>query len=77
MPKKTEQLGNVVGKDFEARDIGKKVDYKTFRAHLVNVGVRISPDDKRALEQHFAARGLKLGQGLRMVIRDYMNQEKI
>lgn len=70
---KADEARKALEKDQETRNI----DYSSFESHMVSAGVRLPESDKRALERHFSERGLKLGQGLRMIIAEYMKRERI
>ena len=53
----------------------------TFEKHkptdMVTVGVRISPVDRKRLQGYFEARGLRLGQGLRMILKDWLETNRV
>ena len=44
---------------------------------LTPYSVRLPQDDINALQAHFRGKGLRLGQGLRMIIKEYMTREGI
>lgn len=56
----------------ERRDFGKYGD-----SDMVTVGVRLSPIDRDRLEAYFSNRDLKLSQGLRMAIKEWMAEKRI
>ena len=39
--------------------------------------IRLSELDKKALEKHFQRKGLRMAQGIRMIIREYMEREGV
>ena len=41
----------------------------------VTFSVRLYKKDREKLRDYFQSRGLKLGQGLRMIIKDFMNSQ--
>ena len=55
----------------------RKIDYKDWDENMTSISFRIPESDRVALEKYFASRRLKLSQGLRMVVADYMNREQI
>jgi len=60
------------------RDADKReIKYEEFESHMVPVGTRLPEDQKRALERYFIAKGLKLGQGVRLIISEYIQRERI
>jgi hypothetical protein len=56
----------------ERRDFGKYGD-----SDMVTVGVRLSPADRDRLEAYFSKRDLKLSQGLRMAIKEWMADKRV
>lgn len=62
-----------IEKDAESR----KVDYSSFKDETVPVGTRLTQREKNILQKHFEAKGLKLSQGVRMIIAEYMTRERI
>lgn len=56
----------------ERRDFGKYNE-----SEMVAVGIRLDPRDKDRLEAYFSSRDLKLSQGLRMAIKEWMNEKRI
>ncbi len=58
---------NIIERDFHKRD---KKQLETF-------SIRLTANDKDILGRHFDTKGLKLSQGLRMVIKDYMNMNEL
>ena len=72
---KTEELKSIVAHEVSTeRNLPR---WEDFTENLVPCGTRISKQDKDRLEHHFESRGLKLSQGLRMIISDYMAKERI
>ena len=63
--------------NIEKDAVTRKVDYSGFKDETVSVGTRLTNREKTALLKHFEDRGLKLAQGLRMIISEYMNRERI
>ena len=55
----------------------RKVDYSAFSDDTVSVGTRLTKHEKDALQTHFRDKGLKLAQGIRMIISEYMSKERI
>jgi len=47
------------------------------RSDLVTVAVRLDPGLRDRLQRHFEERGLKLGQGLRMVLSEWAREKQI
>ena len=62
-----------IERDSKSRD----VNWQDFKDDTVPVGTRLPKSAKEALQRYFEGRGLKLSQGLRMIITDYMNTERI
>ena len=56
---------------------GRDVNWQDFKDDTVAVGTRLPKGVKDALQRYFEDRGLKLSQGLRMIISDYMKAERI
>ena len=46
----------------------KKTDLETF-------SIRLSPEDKRRLQRYFESRDIALSQGIRIIIKDYMERQ--
>jgi len=66
--RKSDIIDQAVNKDMDTRN------FETFKkSETVAVGTRLPVQDRAWLEQHFQKQGLKLGQGLRMIIKQYMN----
>ena len=59
--------------DTKSRD----VNWQNFKDDTVAVGTRLPKSAKAALQAYFEGRGLKLSQGLRMIVNDFMKQERI
>lgn len=59
------KTSNPYKKDLQSQGVTAG-DLKTF-------SIRICDRDREKLENHFKDRGLKTGQGIRMIIRDYIN----
>jgi len=72
---KTEDLKATV--EHEISQERKLPRWEDFTQNLVPCGTRISKEDKVRLEHHFETRGLRLSQGLRMIISEYMEHEHI
>ena len=68
-------------KDNEDPDRIKKVliddENKPTPTLLKPYSVRLPENDITALQAHFEDKGLKLGQGLRMIIKAYMRKEGV
>ena len=66
--RKSDIIDKAVQQDMDTRDFG------TFKkSETVAVGTRLDVQDRAWLERHFEEQGLKLGQGLRMIIKQYIN----
>jgi len=53
------------------------IDWKAFKDETVPVGTRLPENMKKALQVHFESKGLKLSQGVRMIISEYMEKARI
>ncbi|MCP4762329.1 MAG: hypothetical protein GY870_11155 [archaeon] len=69
---KRNELEKVISKDFEKRMLPKRI-----KQELETFSIRLTANDKNVLGRHFDTKGLKLSQGLRMVIKDYMNENEL
>ena len=55
----------------------RQVDYSAFSNDTVPVGTRLTKHEKDVLQRHFKEKGLKLAQGIRMILSEYMSKERI
>ena len=53
-------------------------DFKKYKAtDMKNYGIRLYPEDRRKLEEYFKKRDMTFSQGVRMVIKDFMERQGI
>ena len=69
--------GAINRENIEKDAASRQVDYSAFKDETIPVGTRLLRREKNALQKHFEAKGLKLSQGLRMIISEYMTRERI
>ncbi len=51
--------------------------FKQMKTDLVPVATRIRPAERTRLQRHFESRGLKLAQGLRMIVSEWMQKNRV
>lgn len=74
MATKRAAITETIKKDMEARELPREADRVPLKDALRAYSVRLPERDIKALQAHFEAMGLKLGQGLRMIIKEYMKK---
>ena len=74
--KNTKDIRQLIDSDIEARSLPRKEE-EAESGNLEIFSLRLFEQDKERLTQHFRRKGLKLSQGLRMIIAEYMDQEGI
>lgn len=70
-PKRSERVKQAVSDDMTGRMLRRKMEKMTQH------NFRMPESDYRALEDHFRDIGLSVGAGIRMVLRKYMQNERI
>jgi len=60
-----------------SQDIAGRPNWEEIGKGTVAVTTRLKPGDRDRLEEHFRARGLKLSQGVRMILSEYMREHRI
>ena len=75
-PRKRDTLRGTRGKAAQTHEEGPQRDFTAYKAaDTVTASVRLTPSQKRDLEQYAGDRGLKLGQLLRTWILERKRQE--
>ncbi len=72
-PKRSERNRQAIATDMESRTLRQR----PARENMTQHNFRMSESDYRALEMHFLSLGLSIGAGIRMVLKQYMNTERI
>ena len=72
MPQKRPDLKSTVRKDVESRQIGMGSRPKV--KNDASIIFRLPRGQFTLLEEHFSKRGLKLSQGIRMIVSEYIEK---
>jgi len=70
-----EKAGKVLAEHIENTDQERYRGYK--KTELETFSIRLTPEDKRNLREYFERRSLSLSQGIRMIIKEFMEREGV